>query len=69
LTRHGTTFCFNAGPLPRGMLGGYVIAGAGYRTLFTIGAGISVAGAVLMWAILKGQKTRLKPQMHTDAHR
>jgi MFS family permease len=51
------------------LLGGYVIAGAGYRTLFTIGAGISVAGAVLMWAILKGQKTRLKPQMHTDAHR
>jgi predicted MFS family arabinose efflux permease len=35
------------------LLGGYVVAGAGYRTLFAIGAGVSVAGAVLMWAILK----------------
>jgi MFS family permease len=37
------------------LLGGYVIAGAGYRTLFAIGAGISVAGAGLMWVILKRQ--------------
>jgi MFS family permease len=51
------------------LLGGYVIAGIGYRALFAIGAGISVAGAGLMWAILKGQKTGLKPQMNTDTHR
>jgi MFS family permease len=37
------------------LLGGYVVAGAGYRTLFAIGAGISVAGAGLLWAILKRQ--------------
>jgi MFS family permease len=38
------------------LLGGYVIARSGYRTLFAIGAGVSVVGAVLMWGILKRQK-------------
>jgi MFS family permease len=37
------------------LVGGYVIAAAGYRTLFLLGAGLSVAGAVLMWAILRRQ--------------
>ena len=40
------------------LLGGYVISRAGYRTLFAIGAGISVARAGLMWAILKRQRAR-----------
>jgi len=35
--------------------GGYIIAAAGYRTLFLLGAGLSTAGAVLMWAILRRQ--------------
>jgi MFS family permease len=35
------------------LLGGYVIVWAGYRTLFALGAAISVAGAGLMWGILK----------------
>jgi MFS family permease len=50
------------------LLGGYVIAGAGYRTLFAIGTGVSLAGAGVMWAILKREKRGLEPQMHTDAH-
>jgi MFS family permease len=40
------------------LLGGYVIVQAGYRTLFAIGAGISVAGAGLMWTIRKRQRER-----------
>ena len=40
------------------LLGGYVVAGAGYRSLFAIGACISVAGAGLMWVILKRQAAR-----------
>ena len=35
------------------LLGGYVIAGAGYRTLFSIGAGMTMAGAALMGVFLK----------------
>jgi predicted MFS family arabinose efflux permease len=38
------------------LLGGYVIARSGYRTLFAIGAGVSVVGAALMWGVLKRQK-------------
>jgi predicted MFS family arabinose efflux permease len=38
------------------LLGGYVIAQAGYRTLFAIGAGMSVTGAGVMWAILKSSR-------------
>ena len=37
------------------LAGGYIIAAAGYRTLFLLGAGLSTAGAVLMWAILRRQ--------------
>jgi predicted MFS family arabinose efflux permease len=51
------------------LLGGYVIARAGYRTMFAIGAGISVVGAALMWAILSRGASRLEPQMDTDEHR
>ena len=40
------------------LLGGYVVAGAGYRSLFAIGAGISVAGGGVMWVILKRQAAR-----------
>jgi predicted MFS family arabinose efflux permease len=43
------------------LLGGYVIAQASYRTMFAIGAGISIAGAGLMWAILKRQRQRAEP--------
>lgn len=45
------------------LLGGYVVAGAGYRTLFALGAAISVAGAGLMWAVLRQQRTGLEPQI------
>jgi MFS family permease len=38
------------------LLGGYVIAQAGYRILFAIGACMSVTGAGLMWAILKSSR-------------
>jgi MFS family permease len=51
------------------LLGGYVVARAGYGALFAIGAGVSVAGAGLMWAVLKQQRTRLEPQMNTGEHR
>ena len=37
------------------LAGGHIIAAAGYRTLFLLGAGLSTAGAVLMWAILRRQ--------------
>jgi predicted MFS family arabinose efflux permease len=33
------------------LLGGYVIAAAGYRSLFMWGAGLSVASAVFMWGV------------------
>jgi predicted MFS family arabinose efflux permease len=52
------------------LLGGYVIAGVGYRTLFGLGAGISVAGAALMWAILRGQRDAgIGRGAATDEHR
>jgi MFS family permease len=38
------------------LAGGYIIASAGYRTLFATGAGVSVVGAVLMWIILRRQE-------------
>jgi len=37
------------------LIGGYVVAAAGYRALFLLGTGLSVAGAVLMWAMLRRQ--------------
>jgi predicted MFS family arabinose efflux permease len=39
------------------LVGGYVAAAMGYRAVFGIGVGVSVAGAALMWAILRRQKT------------
>ena len=42
------------------LAGGYIIAAAGYRTLFLLGAGLSTAGAVLMWAILRRQNALRK---------
>jgi MFS family permease len=35
------------------LVGGYIIAAAGYRTLFLLGTGLSLGGAALMWAILR----------------
>jgi MFS family permease len=40
------------------LAGGYIIAAAGYRTLFALGAGLSIAGGVLMWAILRREGVR-----------
>jgi MFS family permease len=37
------------------LIGGYVVAAAGYRALFLLGIGLSTAGGVLMWAMLKWQ--------------
>ena len=34
------------------LAGGYIVAAAGYRNLFLLGVGLSLAGAVLMWGIL-----------------
>jgi MFS family permease len=39
------------------LAGGYVIARAGYRTLFLLGVGLSMAGAVLMRALLRRQSS------------
>jgi MFS family permease len=47
------------------LLGGYVIAQAGYRAFFAVGVGISIAGAGLMWAILKRQKAGSESQRGT----
>jgi MFS family permease len=42
------------------LAGGYVIAAAGYGTLFLLGAGLSTAAAVLMWAVVRRQGNRLQ---------
>jgi predicted MFS family arabinose efflux permease len=39
------------------LVGGYIVAAMGYRAVFGMGVGISVAGAALMWAILRWRKT------------
>ena len=36
------------------LAGGYVIAAWGYRRLFTFGIGLAVAGAIVMWGIVRG---------------
>jgi predicted MFS family arabinose efflux permease len=38
------------------LVGGYLVAAMGYRAVFGMGVGISVAGAALMWVILRRQK-------------
>lgn len=40
------------------LAGGYIIAAWGYSTLFYIGVGLSIAGAIMMWVILKSPVLR-----------
>ena len=35
------------------LMGGYIVAASGYRSLFTLGVGLSLSGAALMGYILK----------------
>jgi MFS family permease len=39
------------------LAGGYIIAATGYRSFFLIGVGLSAAGALVMWGILKRRST------------
>ncbi len=41
------------------VVGGYMAAAWGYRSLFLLGVGISILGAALMWKAAKQPKTRL----------
>ncbi|MBL7199628.1 MAG: MFS transporter [Anaerolineae bacterium] len=50
------------------LLGGYVIAAMGYRAIFLLGAGLSVAGSGVMWVLCKQQGVlRRAPVPHADA--
>ena len=39
------------------LLGGYIIAAVGYRSLFALGVGLCLAGTVLMWGVLRRLST------------
>jgi MFS family permease len=43
------------------LVGGYVIAAAGYRTLFALGVVLSLVSAALMWGILRVQNRQPAP--------
>jgi MFS family permease len=49
------------------LVGGYIVAAMGYRAVFGMGVRISVAGAALMWAILRWQKTGKESALLKDA--
>jgi len=42
------------------LAGGYIIAAVGYRTLFLLGVGLSLAGAAYLWILLKRRAGALK---------
>lgn len=43
-------------------LGGYIIAGLGYRALFLIGAGVTAVGAIVLWAHLSAEGRQTGPR-------
>ena len=46
--------------------GGYVIAGLGYRSFFLVGAAVTVAGAVLLWAYARVPRGELAGRSAPD---
>jgi MFS family permease len=41
------------------LVGGYIVAAAGYRVVFLLGAGFCAPGSALMWTILNRQDVKL----------
>jgi MFS family permease len=49
------------------LVGGYVIAARGYRTLFTMGIFLTLASTALLWGILKHSKDTEAPALEPNA--